>query len=848
MQASERSQRSGGMHGIEHHARTCVDLEAAFDATGDAIFILDSNHRITACNETAREFFRLPSQDIVGKYCWEVVHGTDGPIPGCPCEKSRQTASRETMDLQIDERWIRVTIDPMKDIAGTFAGAVHAIAEITEQKRAEEALRLSEEKFRALVESSVMGIYIIQDAKLVYVNPRLAQLLGYTPVEIIERLGPEDLIHPDDLPSVMKRLGQRLDGLLEEEPISYRAFKKDGSLLDIEVYGVKTEFRGRAAVMGTLLDVTRRKRAEEGLAESEAQFRRLMEQSPVAIQIFSADGRTQQVNPAWERLWGLDAAGVDEALDHYNILEDDQAHRLELAPLIQEAFAGKSVTLPVSEYDARQTLTSIGAKNSVARSRWIDARLYPLADRTGAVTNVVLMEEDVTERVLAEASLRASESQYVSLVEGTTDGIVIIQDGLVGFVNSASPKLLGYARDELVGKPFLEYVAPEFRDTVTQRYRDRMAGEEPPPIYEVALLRKDSTRLPVEINATQIVYRNAQAVLVFLRDVSERKRVEKTLRERDQEIRAIVESSRDWIWALDLEGRHTFSNPAIAQILGYSPSELVGSSSLTRMHSEDRAMVETQMPQWIQEESGWQDLVLRWQHKDGTWRWLESNAVPITDEGGKLVGFRGVDRDITERKMAEQDLRTSLEATIQAIAGMIETRDPYTSGHQARVAQLAVAIAQQLDLSEEEIEGIRVAAILHDIGKMTIPAEILSKPGGITEVEFALIQQHPAAAHGILKGIVFRWPIAEIVLQHHERLDGSGYPKGLKKDAIRLEARIIGVADTVEAMSSHRPYRPALGIHAALDEIKRHRGTRYDAEVVDACVRLIESAEFEFPE
>ena len=848
MQASEDSQRSGGIHGIEQQARTYVDLGAAFDATGDAIFILDSNHRIAACNRTAREFFRLPSRDIVGKYCWEVVHGTDGPIPGCPCEKSKHTACRETMDLQIDERWIRVTIDPMKDIAGTFAGAVHAVAEITEQKRAAEALRRSEEKFRALVESSVMGIYIIQDAKLVYVNPRLAQILGYAPAEIIDRLGPEDLIHPDDLPSVMKRLGQRLDGLLEDEPISYRAFKKDGSVIDIEVYGVKTEFRGRAAVMGTLLDVTRRKRAEEGLAESEAQFRRLMEQSPVAIQIFSPDGRTQQVNPAWERLWGLDGVGVDEVLGQYNILEDEQAHRLELAPLIQEAFAGKSVALPVREYDAHQTLSSIGVKNPGARSRWIDARLYPLADRTGAITNVVLMEEDVTKRVQAEASLRASESQYASLVEGTTDGIVIIQDGLVSFVNSASPKLLGYAHDDLVGRPFAEYVAPEFRNVVMQRHRDRMEGGEPPPIYEIALLRKDSTQLPVEVNATQIVYKDAPAVLVFLRDISERKRVEKALNERDQEIRAIVESSRDWIWALDLGGRHTFSNPAIAQILGYSPSELVGFSCLHRMHPEDRAMIEAQMPLWIQEERGWQDLVLRWRHKDGTWRWLESNAVPITDAAGKLAGFRGVDRDITERIRAEQDLRTSLESTIQAIAGMIETRDPYTSGHQARVAQLAVAIARQLGLSEEEIEGIRVAAILHDIGKMTVPAEILSKPGDITEAEFALIQQHPAAAHGILKGIVFPWPIADIVLQHHERLNGRGYPQGLAKDAIRLEARIIAVADTVEAMSSHRPYRPALGIDAALDEIRRHKGTRYDAEVVDACVRLIESAEFEFAE
>ena len=200
--------------------------------------------------------------------------------------------------------------------------------------------------------------------------------------------------------------------------------------------------------------------------------------------------------------------------------------------------------------------------------------------------------------------------------------------------------------------------------------------------------------------------------------------------------------------------------------------------------------------------------------------------------------------DITERVQAEQQTRDALEGTIQAVAETIETRDPYTAGHQRRVTKLALAIAARLGLPDDRVEGIRVAATLHDIGKMSTPAEILSKPGKLSEKELGLIQEHPKLAHAILEGIAFPWPVADIVLQHHERLDGSGYPEGLAGVDILLEARIIAVADVVEAMSSHRPYRPALGVEEALREIEQNKGTLYDPDVVEACIDLFETREF----
>ncbi|GAB6048584.1 response regulator [Methyloparacoccus murrellii] len=193
----------------------------------------------------------------------------------------------------------------------------------------------------------------------------------------------------------------------------------------------------------------------------------------------------------------------------------------------------------------------------------------------------------------------------------------------------------------------------------------------------------------------------------------------------------------------------------------------------------------------------------------------------------------------TEALLAsEQRLRTSRLDSIAALAAMVELRDPYTAGHQRRVAELAVALARQLQLPEAQVEGIQLASVVHDVGKIRIPAEILSKPGRLTELEFALIKQHAQAGYEILKTIDFPWPIARIVQQHHERLDGSGYPDGLRGDAILLESRIVAVADVVEAMHSHRPYRPGLGIEVALDEIAKHRGQLYDPDVADACLAL----------
>ena len=224
-----------------------------------------------------------------------------------------------------------------------------------------------------------------------------------------------------------------------------------------------------------------------------------------------------------------------------------------------------------------------------------------------------------------------------------------------------------------------------------------------------------------------------------------------------------------------------------------------------------------------------------------------SRSFTVPNERGAYLYSLHVLQDISESKRAQGQLHAAFEAAIQALSATVEQRDPYTAGHQRRVAKLATAIGRELGLDEDRLSGVRIAGIIHDIGKVSVPAEILVRPGKISPTEFELIKPHPQTGYDIVKGINFPWPVAEAIRQHHERLDGSGYPQGLKGDQIILEARILAMADVVEAMCSHRPYRPSLGIEKALAEVESNRGKLYDPQVVDACLRLFREKDYALP-
>ncbi len=322
----------------------------------------------------------------------------------------------------------------------------------------------------------------------------------------------------------------------------------------------------------------------------------------------------------------------------------------------------------------------------------------------------------------------------------------------------------------------------------------------------------------------------------------------------EERYRTLVGQSLMGLVVVDIDFRIVFANDAFAQISGYSVGELLALSPKdvqALVYPEDQSLVWGRFRSRLEGKAVPSRYEYRGIKKDGSVRWLEMHADRI-EYGGKPA-VQGVIIDITERKRIEDERRQSLdkllmtmEAAIEAMAAVIEIRDPHTAGHQRRVAQLSAAIAEELGLSEDRIRGLHMACIVHDIGKVQVPAEILNKPARLTEPEFDLIKTHPSAGYEILKHLDFPWPVAQIVLQHHERMNGSGYPLGISDGDILLEARILGVADVVEAMVSHRPYRPPLGIDQALEEISRNSGILYDSRVVDACLKLFHAKGFRF--
>ena len=362
---------------------------------------------------------------------------------------------------------------------------------------------------------------------------------------------------------------------------------------------------------------------------------------------------------------------------------------------------------------------------------------------------------------------------------------------------------------------------------------------------EVAVLRKNLSAISMGILfivSLLALYSIRQSIKAD----REREQLMKSLRESTARFRNLVETTSDWIWETDKVGRFTYSSPKVTDLLGY-PLEEIMNNTLVNLASPNQA--ETLGPSFkkiLAAKKPFNGFEITCLGKSGQIVVFENNAVPVFDDQEKLTGYRGVARDITERKIATEalkksrdDLHASLEETVKSLASTAEKRDPYTAGHQQRVDLLACAIARELGLPEQQIEGLHIAALLHDIGKITVPSEYLAKPTRLSSEEKAIVKCHPEVGYQILRNIQFPWPVAEIVYQHHEHLDGSGYPLGLSDQDIRLEAKIITVADVVESMSSHRPYRPSLGITKALEEIRAGRGIYYHAASVDACIHLI---------
>jgi len=471
---------------------------------------------------------------------------------------------------------------------------------------------------------------------------------------------------------------------------------------------------------------------------------------------------------------------------------------------------------------------------------------------------------------------RQLETKYRLLFETSTDAIMLLDNKGFFDCNDTALRIFGCcSREQFLGRhpcDFSPDQQPNGQDS-RQLANEHIARafEHGSDRFEWMHTKLDGTNFPAAVRLTAMQLNGRQVLQATVRDISLHKKAEEELKMRvegaEQARRSMLfmledlnatsgkaeKARKEWeatfdavsdpIFLHDSHGNIMRANHAYARQADMDIDEITGLPYWQVFPRMDGPMHSCSQA-WEINQAGAEEAEEEIQISDG--RIFVSHSYAVRDEAGEYDYSVHFLKDITERREATEKLRKSLEGTIQAIASALEARDPYTAGHQHRVAELACAIGTEIGLDNERLEGIRWGGMIHDIGKIRMPAELLSKPARLTENEYALMKEHPQVGYDILKDIEFPWPVADIAHQHHERLDGSGYPQGLKNDAICLEARIVAVADVVEAMSSHRPYREGLGIEKALAEIVRGRDKQYDADVVDTCLTLFRQQKFSF--
>lgn len=452
----------------------------------------------------------------------------------------------------------------------------------------------------------------------------------------------------------------------------------------------------------------------------------------------------------------------------------------------------------------------------------------------------------------SEEALLETEERFRALVETSTDAIVSVNEKMqVIQWNRAASDLFGYSKELMMGKPVDILIPEKFRPQHLEGFKRFLAKGDARLVGKTAefeCLRKDGTTRPIELSLSADNNDGPWTFTAIIRETTERRRALEALRESEERYRNLFEDSKDGVLIWTVEGKILGVNQAALETFGSEIEDMIG-ADIAEIYADPRDLAAFQ--QILDREGAVRGHELRLKKKDGA---LMDGLLTATVRRGKdhaILGYQGIVRDVTDLKHNERELKRTLETLHRSIGAItltlstvVESRDPYTAGHQKRVAHLSRAIAQEMDLSPDQCDAVRMAGTLHDIGKIAVPSEILSSPAKLSEKAFELIKDHPQTGYDILREIEFPWPVADIVLQHHEKMDGSGYPKGLSGNDIMLEARIIAVADVVESMASHRPYRPARGLDMALEEIVRNSGTFYDPDVVAACVRLIREKDY----
>ncbi|HZK40402.1 MAG TPA: HD domain-containing phosphohydrolase [Atribacterota bacterium] len=585
----------------------------------------------------------------------------------------------------------------------------------------------------------------------------------------------------------------------------------------------------------TANNIADRKQAKEKLQDSEEYLKKLFEYAPDAYYVNDLKGNFIDGNLAAERIIGLKR----EELIGKNIL------KLKLLSIKDMPKATKSIAKNIMGLATGPEEYVLNRKDKSTVE--VEISNYPV--KIKGKTFILGIARDITEHKQAEESLKKTvqvlnDTGEMAKVGGWEFDLLTQEVSWTGEVYRIHGVEPG---NKIMLEEALNFYAPEYRSVLEEALNKTAETGEPYDLVSLLIPSGSKDKIWVRSQG-KAVYQDGKIVKLVgtFQDIDKYKQAEEALQESDNIFKQFMKNSPNYVFfkndkmqAIRLSSNYEkMLRKPIHELLGKTTDDLFPSDLAKSILADDLLILNEGKQITVEEELNG--------------RFYSTIKFPILVEG-KPRYLAGYTTDITERRQAETQLqqnyqktKRAMDATIETMSKIVEAKDPYTAGHQQRVSQLSAAIAKELNLSQDKIEGIRIASLIHDIGKISLPTEILSKPSELSDIEFSLIKEHSQIGYDILKSIDFSYPVANIVLQHHERLNGSGYPNHLKGEDILLEAKIIGVADVVEAMSSHRPYRPALGIDKALEEISQNRGILYDPEVVDACLKLFKEKGFKF--
>ncbi|MCW9089122.1 MAG: PAS domain S-box protein [Gammaproteobacteria bacterium] len=761
-------------------------------------------------------------------------------------------------------RWIEARISPRLSSDGTTLGLVGSLTDVSQRITAENRVRERERSLNTLF-TNLPGMayrcHNTPDWEMVFISAGAEAVTGYISEDFVGNavISYNEIILPEERSRVWTEIQQALSER-QQFSLAYRIRHKDGSIRWVweRGVGVPDEAGKELWVEGFITDITLRKRAEQELIESERRYRGLFEMMDDGMALHElvrdeqgkpVDYRFLEVNPAFERLTGLKAESV---IGHT---------AREVLPGIKQQWIDDYIQVVLSGEPRRFT------RYAKVLERYFDVVAYRNADN-----QFVTLFSDVTEQRRSDDTIR-NLARFTE--EDPSPVLRITPDGILLYANQAS-EVMSEGQALQPGVPLPDLLWRQIRQAeqnggnFTCNFNDRWFSFLIRAVSEAGYINIYGREVTAEHQAEQKLV----ALNRVLKTLSEGNRVlvhahnESSLlesichvltREGDYPAVWIATPQEDgtalnciasdgplkgkilqWRWQQVPLGEQ--QHPMVIAYRENKGIIISRNDSSSVDYGLEPAMTDIDIETVFLLPVGYHDQVFG---VIGIFSRMplemQQEELTLLDELVSDLGF-GVQshRTTQAHEQSVLQLKDAMLHTVEAFSIALEKRDPYTAGHQNRVAALSVAIAREMGMEEQRVEGIRLGSMVHDIGKISVPAEILNRPGRLSDSEFGVIKAHPEAGYDVLKGIDFPWPIAQMALQHHERLDGSGYPFGLKGDEIVEEALILAVADVVEAITSHRPYRPGLGLEVALKEIERGRASSYAPQVVDACLRVFQ--------